>query len=111
MKKTIIAAALVSASLVSSAWAQSPAEFYRGKTVELLIGFGTGGSNDTYSRMVGAHIGKHIPGNPTLVPQNMTGAGGAKGLGASASAVAVPPTMPSTVASTDQALRNRTEPR
>jgi len=75
MKKTVIAAALVSASLVSSAWAQSPAEFYRGKTVELLIGFGTGGSNDTYSRMVGAHIGKHIPGAPTVVVRNMPGAG------------------------------------
>ena len=75
MKKALIAAALVSGSFAHSAAAQSPAEFYRGKTVELIIGFGTGGSNDTYSRMLSTHIGKHIPGSPTVVLRNMPGAG------------------------------------
>jgi tripartite-type tricarboxylate transporter receptor subunit TctC len=54
------------------------ADFYRGKTINLLIGVGVGGEYDLQARLVGRHIGKHIPGNPTVVPQNMTGAGGLK---------------------------------
>jgi tripartite-type tricarboxylate transporter receptor subunit TctC len=54
------------------------AEFYRGKTVSMLIGVGVGGEYDLQARLVARHIGKHIPGNPTVVPQNMTGAGGLK---------------------------------
>jgi len=56
--------------------AQSVAEFYRGKTVNVLIGVGVGGEYDLQARLVARHIGKHIPGNPLVVPQNMTGAGG-----------------------------------
>jgi tripartite-type tricarboxylate transporter receptor subunit TctC len=56
--------------------AQSVAEFYRGKTVNVYIGVGVGGEYDIQARLVARHIGKHIPGNPTVVPQNMTGAGG-----------------------------------
>ena len=52
------------------------ADFYRGKTVNVLIGVGVGGEYDIQARLVARHIGKHIPGNPTVVPQNMTGAGG-----------------------------------
>jgi hypothetical protein len=52
------------------------ADFYRGKTVTVLIGVGVGGEYDLQARLVARHIGKHIPGNPTVVPQNMTGAGG-----------------------------------
>jgi tripartite-type tricarboxylate transporter receptor subunit TctC len=52
------------------------AEFYRGKTVNVYIGVGVGGEYDIQARLVARHIGKHIPGNPTVVPQNMTGAGG-----------------------------------
>jgi hypothetical protein len=54
------------------------AEFYRGKTVNVLIGVGVGGEYDIQARLVARHIGKHIPGNPTVVAQNMTGAGGLK---------------------------------
>ena len=75
MKKTIVIAALASGAFTTAAFAQSPADFYRGKTVEIIIGFGTGGSNDTYSRMLSTHIGKHIPGSPTVVLRNMPGAG------------------------------------
>jgi tripartite-type tricarboxylate transporter receptor subunit TctC len=57
------------------AWAQSPAEFYKGRNFEIIVGFAPGGSNDTYSRMLAQHIGKHIPGNPTVVVRNMPGAG------------------------------------
>jgi tripartite-type tricarboxylate transporter receptor subunit TctC len=59
-----------------SAQAQSSAEFYRGKTINVYIGVGVGGEYDIQARLVARHIGKHIPGNPTVVPQNMTGAGG-----------------------------------
>jgi len=53
-----------------------PPPFYTGKTVTLLIGFGSGGGNDIWARMVARHMGRHLPGNPTIVPQNLPGAGG-----------------------------------
>ena len=62
----------------ASASAQSPADFYKGKTVNVLIGVGVGGEYDLHARIVARHIGKHAPGAPNFVPQNMTGAGGAK---------------------------------
>jgi tripartite-type tricarboxylate transporter receptor subunit TctC len=55
--------------------AQSVEEFYRGKTINLIIGYSVGGGYDLYGRLVSRHIGKHIPGRPTIVPQNMTCAG------------------------------------
>jgi tripartite-type tricarboxylate transporter receptor subunit TctC len=51
-------------------------EFYKGKTVRLIVAFSPGGGFDTYSRAIGRHLGKHIPGKPTVVVENMTGAGG-----------------------------------
>jgi len=51
-------------------------EFYRGRTVELYVGVSVGGGYDSHMRVVARHIGKHIPGNPTIVPLNMVGAGG-----------------------------------
>lgn len=51
-------------------------EFYRGKTISLLIGHEAGGEYDTDARLVGRHLADHIPGNPNIVPQNMTGASG-----------------------------------
>jgi len=57
------------------AHAQSPAEFYKGKTVEVYIGYSAGGGYDVYGRILARHMGKHIPGNPTLVVKNMEGAG------------------------------------
>jgi tripartite-type tricarboxylate transporter receptor subunit TctC len=52
------------------------ADFYRGKTLTLLIGAGVGGGLDQVSRAVARHLGKHVPGNPTVVPKNMVGGGG-----------------------------------
>lgn len=49
-------------------------DFYRGKTIELIVGFGAGGY-DRYARVLGRHMGKHIPGNPTIIVKNMPGAG------------------------------------
>lgn len=51
-------------------------EFYAGKTITMLIGFGAGGGFDLYARLAARHIGKHIPGNPTVIPKNMPGGGG-----------------------------------
>lgn len=58
------------------AQANPVAEFYRGKTVQLIIGTVVGGEYDLHARLIGRFIGKHIPGNPTIVPQNMLGGGG-----------------------------------
>jgi tripartite-type tricarboxylate transporter receptor subunit TctC len=55
--------------------AQSVESFYRGKTITMVIGYPPAGANDVYARMVARHIGKHIPGNPSVVPRNMPGAG------------------------------------
>ena len=58
-----------------SASAQSPAEFYKNRNVDEYVGYSTGGAYDFYARVIGRHMGAHIPGNPTLVPRNMEGAG------------------------------------
>src|ERR1700730_3453699 len=68
-------AAFCFGSLAPAAQAQSPADFYKGKNVELYIGYSVGGGYDLYARVLARHIAKHIPGNPTLVPKNMEGAG------------------------------------
>jgi tripartite-type tricarboxylate transporter receptor subunit TctC len=58
---------------VIPAVAQEP--FYKGKTIRVVVGFSAGGGFDTYSRVLARHMGKHIPGQPTFVVENMTGAG------------------------------------
>jgi tripartite-type tricarboxylate transporter receptor subunit TctC len=70
-----IALATIVACSLSPCHAQSPADFYRGKTIELYVGFSAGGAYDVYARTIARHISKYIPGNPTIVPKNMTGAG------------------------------------
>src|SRR5262249_5693610 len=67
--------ALAVTQLAGTARAGPPAEFYRGKTITLIIGYSSGGGYDTYGRVLARHLGRHIPGNPTIVPQNMPGAG------------------------------------
>src|SRR4051794_10760318 len=63
--------------LISSvSLAQTPAEFYRGKQISLLIGFGPGGEDDLWARLVSRYLTTHIPGNPNVVPQHMPGSGG-----------------------------------
>lgn len=54
------------------------ADFYKENAINLIIGFPVGGGYDIYGRLVSRHLGKHIPGNPRVVPQNMIGAGGLK---------------------------------
>ena len=50
-------------------------DFYKGKTVRIIVGGSAGGGFDTYSRIMARHMGKHIPGNPAIMVENMTGAG------------------------------------
>lgn len=68
----------MSAQAQDAAASKAVADFYRGKTVNVLIGVGVGGEYDLHARMVARHIGKYLPGNPTVISQNMTGAGGVK---------------------------------
>jgi tripartite-type tricarboxylate transporter receptor subunit TctC len=71
--RTLLAVALT--VLVSPAFAETPEQFYKGKSIDLVIGYPPAGSNDVYARLVARHLGKHVPGNPTVVPKNMPGAG------------------------------------
>ena len=52
------------------------AQFYKGKTLRITVGYSAGGGFDLWARLVGRHIGKHVPGNPSVVVENITGAGG-----------------------------------
>jgi tripartite-type tricarboxylate transporter receptor subunit TctC len=72
------ATGMVACVVAADARAQTPEEFYKDKTVELYIGYSVGGGYDTYARLLARHMGKHIPGNPTIVPKNMPGAGSLK---------------------------------
>jgi tripartite-type tricarboxylate transporter receptor subunit TctC len=67
-------AALAAALLLADNRSGSAQSDFSGKTIRLYIGTGPGGGYDTYGRLVARHIGRHIPGNPALVPQNMPGA-------------------------------------
>ena len=77
MRKIVYAGllALAAGGSPAATQAQDAETFYRGKTVQLYIGFGPGGSYDLYARLLARHIGKHIPGNPEVVPFNQEGAG------------------------------------
>ena len=66
---------VVIASLWTSQHVSYAQDFYAGKTIRILVGFPAGGGFDTYSRIMARHIIKFIPGNPTVVVENVTGAG------------------------------------
>ena len=78
---SFVAAAFAALTGADAAFAQTPEQFYKGKTVDIIIGYPPAGSNDTYARLLARHIGKHIPGNPSIVPKNMPGAGSFLALG------------------------------
>ena len=65
-------------ALIASGFAQAQSieDFYRGKIINMTISSGDGGTNDAYARLIAEQLGKFIPGNPTIVPRNMPGAGG-----------------------------------
>ena len=90
MKAYLIGAVLAAASLQSTApaFADSVADFYRGKQVSLIVPSGVGGGYDLYTRFLARFMGKYIPGNPTLVVKNVPGAGGITAANAMASTTA-----------------------
>jgi tripartite-type tricarboxylate transporter receptor subunit TctC len=70
---TVIIALVVT---VSSPFIAQGQEFYKDKTIHFIVGYSAGGLFDTYTRLISRHFTKHVPGNPTIVVENMTGAGG-----------------------------------
>jgi len=68
-------ATAIAALVIAFADPANAQDFYKGKTIRIVVGFSAGGGFDTYSRLIARHMGKHIPGNPTVVVENMTGAG------------------------------------
>src|SRR5262245_11641584 len=73
----IIAAALPAMATISGgAAADDVADFYKGRNVQLVIATSAGGDYDIRARLIARNIGRHIPGNPTVVPQNLPGGGG-----------------------------------
>jgi tripartite-type tricarboxylate transporter receptor subunit TctC len=69
------AVAIIVLCAISGSRAQNPADFYKGKTIDLYIGYSPAGGYDVYARALARHIGRFIPGNPTIVSKNMPGAG------------------------------------
>ena len=69
------AAAILALCPISPGRAQTLPSFYKGKTIDLYIGYSAGGGYDVYARALARHMGRFIPGNPTIVPKNMPGAG------------------------------------
>jgi tripartite-type tricarboxylate transporter receptor subunit TctC len=65
----------------ASGSSQPAADFYRDKTINLYVGFPPGGGYDIYARVLAAHFGRHVPGNPSIVVRNMTGGSGVRAAG------------------------------
>jgi tripartite-type tricarboxylate transporter receptor subunit TctC len=78
MRALCILASLTSIACAAAitASAQSPAEYYRGKDIRIIVGYTSGGGYDSYARAVAQVLGREIPGNPTVIVQNMPGADG-----------------------------------
>ncbi len=73
LRIVVATAALVLA--LAQARADPVADFYKGQQIKLIVGYGTGGGYDVYGRLFARHLGRHIPGQPTVIVQNMPGAG------------------------------------
>ena len=79
MIRTSIAALAVSAAALGAAHAEGPhAEMFAGKNITVLIGYAAGGTYDATARLLARHMGRHVPGAPNMIPQNMPGSGGIK---------------------------------
>lgn len=74
-KKLLSLAAVLAGLTFVSGTALAAAPFYEGKVIRIIVGLAAGGGYDAYARMIARHMAKHIPGNPTIVVENMTGAG------------------------------------
>src|SRR5436190_1154449 len=75
MPRAVAAVVLMLFALTIEARAQPSEEFYRGKRLTLTVGYGPGGGYDVFARLAARHMGKYLPGNPSIIVQNMPGAG------------------------------------
>ena len=78
----LLAVTLCFGALVANATSarSDDADFYAGKTITVMIGYAAGGTYDATARLLARHMGRHIPGNPTFLPQNLPGSGGIKAI-------------------------------
>jgi tripartite-type tricarboxylate transporter receptor subunit TctC len=77
-KSVLTAIIIIAVSMPTAARSGAVEEFYKGRSVPLIIGYSVGSGYDIYARLLARFIGKYIPGNPTIIPQNMPGAGSLK---------------------------------
>jgi tripartite-type tricarboxylate transporter receptor subunit TctC len=75
MKVKITALIMVLVCAIGAASASAQNNFYEGRTIRFIVGFPAGGGYDLYTRTIARHMGKHIPGYPTMAVENMSGAG------------------------------------
>ena len=73
-KRAIAASALLAAAATVPASADEISDFYKGKSVNIVVGHEAATGFDIYARVLARHLGRHIPGNPNIIVQNMTGA-------------------------------------
>jgi tripartite-type tricarboxylate transporter receptor subunit TctC len=78
MRSNLLKAVVAAFALAGTISASRAAEDFTGKDVKVIIGYGVGGGYDAYARLLAAHMGKHLTGNPAFLPQNMPGAGSLK---------------------------------
>src|SRR5712691_10402875 len=74
--RTVMALLFAAAAWPASTLAQTVEEFYRGRSITMLVGGGAGGGYDTYARVFARHMSRHIPGNPNIIAKNMPAAAG-----------------------------------
>src|SRR5262245_20289239 len=76
-QRAAVGLCIVALALPAAAQAQDDAvaNFYKGKTITITVGYSAGGGYDIYARALGRHMGRHLPGNPNIIIQNITGAG------------------------------------
>jgi tripartite-type tricarboxylate transporter receptor subunit TctC len=75
MARRFVSISTVLMLLVAGGGTLHAQSFFDGKTIRIVVGFAPGGGFDTYARVISRHMGRHIPGSPTVVVENMTGAG------------------------------------
>jgi tripartite-type tricarboxylate transporter receptor subunit TctC len=75
MRTVIVLAVSLYGLTATAAFAASVDEFFKGKVIRIVVGFSAGGGFDTFARTVSRYMGKYVPSNPTVIVENMTGAG------------------------------------
>ena len=75
MKGTLVLAVFIYGLTATAAFAAAADDFFKGKVIRIVVGFSAGGGFDTYARTLSRYMGKYVPGNPSIIVENMTGAG------------------------------------